>query len=556
MLILLAAVVILLPLLAFLQYRWLGQVSEAERERMRAVLLSAASQFSETFDREITRAYSIFQHDQRDKVSRLAEEYARRFQEWEASAAQPRIVREILVILADAEGETRMMRFDQATEQFEAIAWPNEFAALRQPVSRIVTESILEGLAALVVPPEDWAEDGGKKEGAAVPHVLYTIVRLDLENIQKLFLPALASRYFAAKKGLQYDLAVVSRDDPQKVIFQTRRDRPATAPASDAVAGLFDVRLETLPGRIGSPDRKGLFRVVKRQRLGAGTEELAGYWKLLVWHQGGSLEEAVARGRRRNLAISFGVLLLLAMSVGLIVASSRRATRLAQEQMKFVAGVTHELRTPLAVICSAGENLADGVVSQRDQIEKYGGLIRNEGRRLSQMVEQVLAYAGAESGQQTYRLQPVEVRNVIDAAVRACRQPLEEGGFEIEMEIEPGLPQVNGDAPALQRALQNLLGNAIKYGGESRPIALRARKHAGEVWLTVEDHGWGIAAVDLPHVFEPFFRAPEVVAAQIKGSGLGLSLVQHILIAHGGRVTVESAPGRGSSFTLQLPAIT
>lgn len=547
MLILLAAVVILLPLLAFLQYRWLGQVSAAEQERMRAVLRSAATQFGETFDREITRAYSIFQHQQTGEITQLADDYARRFQEWNASASHPRMVRDLYLIVADEQGSKRLLQFEKGSGPFHQIDWAPELAGLQREA--MPTDPIRDEIPALLIPSDTTAE--------VTPRILSAVVLLDLDHIKQVFFPALAARYFAAAGGLEYDLLIVRRSDPETVIFQTKNDL-ATGGTSDAVTGIFEVRLETLLRRPDAQEGKALVRIVRRQRIGAGEEEGSGRWKLLVRHQAGSLEEAVANGRRRNLAISFGVLILLAISVGFIVVSSGRATRLAQEQMKFVAGVSHELRTPLAVICSAGENLADGVVHNPHQVTEYGGLIRNEGRRLSQMVEQVLEYGGTQSGRQPYQLQPVEIGEILAAALRDCRQQLEEGDFKVETEIEEALPRVNADRGALQRALQNLLSNAIKYNGESRWIALRARvatvaDGTEEMLLTVEDRGRGIAPADLPHIFEPFYRGSDIVAAQIQGSGLGLNLVQHIVAAHGGRVSVESTLGQGSTFTLHLP---
>src|SRR5262249_61362906 len=151
-----------------------------------------------------------------------------------------------------------------------------------------------------------------------------------------------------------------------------------------------------------------------------------------------------------------------------IVFASRRAQRLATQQMEFVAGVSHELRTPLAVICSAAENLADGVIDSRDQIKRYGGLIRDEGRRLTGMVEQVLEFAGAQSGQKNYELRTTELSQVIEDAITACRLQLAGGDFEIERKIASHLPTVKADAAALSRAIQNLLSNAMKYGGDSR----------------------------------------------------------------------------------------
>lgn len=246
-----------------------------------------------------------------------------------------------------------------------------------------------------------------------------------------------------------------------------------------------------------------------------------GAWLLVVKHRAGSLEAAVAVTRRRNLAISFGILLLLGASVGFIVLSSRRAQRLATQQMEFVAGVSHELRTPLAVICSAAENLADGVIDNRDQIRRYGGLIRDEGRRLTGMVEQVLEFAGAQSGRKNYELHSTEVNKVIEDAITACRLQLAEGGFEIERKIAAHLPMVKADPAALSRAIQNLLSNAMKYSGGSRWIGLSAEPvktaNGEEVRIKVTDRGLGVAPSEQERIFEPFYRGKEAQAAQIRG---------------------------------------
>jgi len=209
------------------------------------------------------------------------------------------------------------------------------------------------------------------------------------------------------------------------------------------------------------------------------------------------------------------------------------------------------------VICSAAENLADGVVDNPNQIMKYGGLIRDEGRRLSGMVEQVLEFAGAQSGRRTYQLKPVSINDVVEDAFSACEASLIEGGFLVDKNIEPGLPVVMADLPALSRAIQNLINNSIKYSGDSRWISIKTtgtgRPNAKEVQIAVSDHGIGIPPADLSRVFEPFYRGKDVAAAQIHGNGLGLSLVRHIIESHGGRVSVSSTPGEGTAITLHLP---
>jgi signal transduction histidine kinase len=278
------------------------------------------------------------------------------------------------------------------------------------------------------------------------------------------------------------------------------------------------------------------------------------HWKLVVTHSSGSLEAAVSSQRRRNLLISSSVLGLLGASMGLLVLATRRAQRLARQQMEFVAAVSHELRTPLAVIRSAAENLADGVVHDEAKIKSYGELMRTEGRRLTDMVEQILELAGIQSGQRGFALRPVGVVPLLHDIVSASSGLIAGAGMVVEFDLPADLPPVLGDEPALRRAFQNLLDNAIKYGSGGGSIRVSARTSASSINITVADRGIGIEPADQARIFEPFYRAADVVAAQLQGAGLGLSLVQRIVVAHGGRVTVRSAPREGSAFTVQLPA--
>jgi len=276
-----------------------------------------------------------------------------------------------------------------------------------------------------------------------------------------------------------------------------------------------------------------------------------------VKHSGGSLETAIATARHRNLMVSFGILLLLAASVSLIIANARRAERLGRQQMEFVAGVSHELRTPLSVICSAGENLADGVIGDEAQVMRYGRLVRDEGRRLSRMVEQILELAGIQSGRR-YDLREVQLAPLLEEAAKDCHSQLDEHRIQVASHFPPDLPAVRADAAALRQAIQNLLANAIKYSGDGSTVTLSAEtvsaERGREVRIAVADQGPGIPAADLPHIFEPFYRGRQALDSQIHGNGLGLSLVKGVMESHGGSVTVESTPGGGSTFLLHLPA--
>ncbi|HSC27817.1 MAG TPA: HAMP domain-containing sensor histidine kinase, partial [Vicinamibacterales bacterium] len=236
-----------------------------------------------------------------------------------------------------------------------------------------------------------------------------------------------------------------------------------------------------------------------------------------------------------------------------LVLSTRRAQRLARQQMEFVATVSHELRTPLAVIRSAAENLADGVVQDGTGVRRYGELVRTEGRRLTEMVEQVLEFAGIQSGQRDLALKPVAVEPLVREIVTSSAALIEQSALSIELSFPPDLPPVLGDEPALGRVFRNLIGNAVKYGAVGGWVGVSARASASHVIVTVADRGIGIAPSDQGRIFEPFYRSADAAAAQIQGAGLGLSLVRRIVDAHGGRVLVTSAPGKGSEFAVHLP---
>ena len=277
-----------------------------------------------------------------------------------------------------------------------------------------------------------------------------------------------------------------------------------------------------------------------------------GVWTLNVQHIEGSLDQFVTNTRRRNLAVSFGILALLAVSTVFIFVSSQRAKRLAKNQLDFVSSVSHEFRTPLAVIYSAAENLSDGVVKEDGKIADYGRLIKKEGRKLTGMVEQILAFAGARSGKRRYDMRELDAGRMVEQALEEMKPQIAEGDFEVETEIAENVPAVRGDEQALAQAVQNLVSNAMEYSNGGRRVRVSVSNGGGGVAIAVEDEGIGIARDDLKRIFEPFFRTQGVVDEQISGNGLGLSLVRQIVDAHGGTIDVESEPGKGSRFVIRL----
>ena len=192
-------------------------------------------------------------------------------------------------------------------------------------------------------------------------------------------------------------------------------------------------------------------------------------------HREGSIDAAVRSQQRRNTALSASILGVLGLSAGLVFFSARRLRSIATQQVEFVAAVSHELRTPLAVIHSAADNLADGVVQDKDQTKRYGALIRDESVRLADMVEHVLEFAGADSPGRAAR-GPIDAAEAVRAAVSGMAAMITERGAKVTVEAPDDRLRVNGDLSHLTRAVSNLLGNALKYGGGSPEVNVRATR--------------------------------------------------------------------------------
>jgi signal transduction histidine kinase len=574
------ALLVLLPALAVLQYRWVGQVSTAERERMQRNLRTAAAQFRENFDGEIVRAVLSLQVGPATALEGASDRYTDRYETWLNTSAHSQVVAGVLLVDSDS-GQLRLRRWNTESHVFEATEWPDslgewhtrfeselsDFTAGRPPTRRAAFRGedaiIVTPLRNLVVP----------QSPAPVPQTVtpvfgFTIIQLNMPYIREQMLPELAERHFIHTEGDVYRVAVITTDDPSKVLYRSDPGAPverASADTTTALLGRPDPAFFFRQPRVDGDRPDGDPRGRRRARLDdrpdvpepRGDDEF-GRWLLLVQHQSGSLEAAVASARRRNLGISFGVLLLLTLSIALLVDTSRRAQRLARQQMEFVAGVSHELRTPLAVIRSASENLAHGVVAG-ERVKSYGQLLQTEAKRLGEMVERVLQYAGIESGLGFATRVALTPSEIIEGAIDSSLPLLESTGIQMHREIATDLPQVIGDAAALRSAVQNLIANAVKYGGRDLWVGIRAERvldrHRSEVRITVSDHGAGIPAAELPHIFDPFYRGADAVERQIHGNGLGLSLVKRIVAAHGGRVSVTTRAGAGSSFTIALPAM-
>jgi two-component system phosphate regulon sensor histidine kinase PhoR len=227
--------------------------------------------------------------------------------------------------------------------------------------------------------------------------------------------------------------------------------------------------------------------------------------------------------------------------------------------------VSHELKTPLSLIRMFAELLATGKHKGEGAGREYAGIITRESDRLAHLIDNVLDFARLERGKASYNFAEGRMQEVVERALEVCRFRLEKEKIRLRLEIADDLPLVRMDEDAMTLVLLNLVDNAAKYGGSDGGNDGAGDEAAGEVWvklarvpggvaLSVRDRGSGISPEDQKRIFERFYRADNARVRNVRGSGIGLSLVKHIAESHGGRVEVESAPGQGSTFTVFVPA--
>ena len=247
---------------------------------------------------------------------------------------------------------------------------------------------------------------------------------------------------------------------------------------------------------------------------------------------------------------------ILGFGLVLTIRAISQELELARLKSDFVSTVSHEFKSPLTSIRQLSEMLQSGRVPSEERRQRYYDVLVEQSSRLSSLVTNVLDLARIDDGRKEFRSEPVNLVPLVRELVETTQHRVGHEGFEVRTEIREPLPKVRGDMEALRQALSNLLNNAIQYSGEAREVAVTAGSEGGNVTISVKDAGVGIPEDETEKVFDRFYRGSNEVTRAIRGSGLGLTLVQEIVDAHGGSVEVESEVGKGSTFTIRLPAMT
>ena len=551
-----ATLVVVLILLAIMQYRWIAELRELERHQLEMSLKATANHFADDFVGELLRVVTAFQIEYRSPSESLTHQLRDAYEQWAGSASYPTLIRDLYVVLPDETG-LRAYEFDVKSGKLTVADWLDFLDPVRElstaahasssdakratfPVSPV----FLEAVPALAVPflvseaPAFRGKKNAKPQTAKdIPG--WSVARLDRALVVDKILPALFESHFAVSSPPPYRVAIASAAKPRRVIYQSEAMSDDDLNSADLVADLI-------------PEVGGQLKTAGPQTIRILAPE-SPQWRLFVKHRSGSLDAAVETLRRRNLAIGAGILTLLAASVVLILISANRARTLGRVQVEFAAAISHELRTPLSVIQAAAYNIEEGVVEDRREIQRYARTVRDAGRRLSKMVDQILLLAEMQSWRRQSAMPSICVGEVIDKAIEGIAF---NGQHPIEKSLQPDLPMVAADSLLLRHCVQNLIVNALKYGevNEEKPLKVSAEAHLeeGQVLITVADRGPGINQSDLPHIFKPFYRG-KYSELDPAGNGLGLAVVEQLMERQLGSVTVQTGPYSGCRFILHIP---
>lgn len=276
-------------------------------------------------------------------------------------------------------------------------------------------------------------------------------------------------------------------------------------------------------------------------------------WGLRTSYGPQPIPEIVSASTRPQQALMVVLAIAMALGVFLVAGAAGREVRVAELKSNFVASVSHDLKTPLALIQLFAETLELGRVRTPERAQEYYRIINGESKKLTRLIENILDFSRMEAGLRPYRMEPADLRESVTKVLARMGTQFSQGHFQVTTRIDGDLPRVMADEGAAEQAIENLLANAMKYSGESKAIEVTARRADGHIVVSVADHGIGISRREQARIFRKFYRVQRELGGGPQGTGLGLAIVEHTMRGHGGFVSVESEPEHGSIFSLHFP---
>ncbi len=265
------------------------------------------------------------------------------------------------------------------------------------------------------------------------------------------------------------------------------------------------------------------------------------------------IPEIVSASTRPQQALMIVLAVAMALGVFLVAGAAAREVRVAELKSNFVASVSHDLKTPLALIQLFAETLELGRVRTPDRAQEYYRIINGESKKLTRLIENILDFSRMEAGLRPYRMEPADLAESLSKVLSRMDTQFSQGNYAVVPKIEADLPRILADQGAAEQAIENLIANAMKYSGDNKAIEIEARRANGHIVISVTDHGVGISRREQGRIFRKFYRVQRELGGGPQGTGLGLAIVDHTMRGHGGYVRVESEPDRGSTFSLYFP---
>ena len=359
---------------------------------------------------------------------------------------------------------------------------------------------------------------------------------VDAEKLRTQFVPALLrDRLANVQQPVGFpplEVAVLAEDGSR--IFESDRLRSDDVPVDERSFAIIFFDKELL-------------------EFAAPYEQQREIWGLRTGYGPQTITEIVSASTRPQMALMIVLAAAMALGVFLVAGAAAREVRLAELKSNFVASVSHDLKTPLALIQLFAETLELGRVRTPDRAQEYYRIINGESKKLTRLIENILDFSRMEAGLRPYRMEPADLAESVTKVLARMDTQFEQGHFTVATSIEPGLPHVLADEGAAEQAIENLLANAMKYSGEHRAITVEARRADGHIVVAVKDHGIGIPRREQGRIFRKFYRVQRELGGGPQGTGLGLAIVEHTMRGHGGFVGVTSEPNEGSTFTLHFP---